>query len=291
MTIARKSAPITPNGRLSVTLILAAVIHAIMILGVSFSADLKERVSPRSLEVVLVQTASPHAPDKADYIAQFNSQASRTADTKLQPAAPVLGASPIPIAGQAPFASRAASAAQSGSLKTLLLTRGHTDRQVFNDEQHQPQETLDSQASRAQFNLEIARLTSELAAEAQRYAQRPRVKYLDAVSAKAAVEAAYIEAWIDKVESVGNLNYPDEARRRKLSGKLILHVLLDSEGEIVSALIGSPSGQQVLDDAAMRIVKLAAPFKPFSPEMRRQYDRLMITRTWIFEADSRLTPR
>jgi protein TonB len=209
----------------------------------------------------------------------------------LRLAWPAPGLAPVGAGGQLAGASHAASAARTQSLQPLLITRGRTDKHVLDDEQHQAPATLHSQTLRTQLNLELARLTSELAKEAHYYAERPRVNYLDALSAKTALEAAYIGAWVDKVENIGNLYYPDEARRRKLAGKLILHVLVNSKGNLVNAFIGSPSGQQVLDHAAMRIVKLAAPFKPFSPKMREQYDQLMITRTWIFKSDAKLTTR
>ncbi|MGI8738610.1 MAG: energy transducer TonB [Gammaproteobacteria bacterium] len=96
---------------------------------------------------------------------------------------------------------------------------------------------------------------------------------------------------MDKVERVGNLHYPDDARRRTLSGSLILHVLLSSEGDIIDMFVGSPSGQQVLDDAARRIVELASPFLPFSYAMRAQYDQLMLTRTWIFASQGGINTR
>jgi protein TonB len=291
MTAVQKLAPITPNDRLGFTLFLATVVHVIVILAVGFGTDLKDPIKLPSLDVVLVQTPSQDAPQRADYIAQANQEASGRALAKLRPTSPVLGTVPTPTAGQAPIASEASAAAQLESLASKLLTQEQADRQVLDEQELQPQEALSSGSSRAQLNLELARLTSELSEQTQRYAERPRVNYLDTVSAKTAVEAVYIKAWVDKVERVGNLNYPDDARRRRLSGKLILHVLLDREGNLVNAFIGSPSGQQVLDDAALRIVRLAAPFKPFSPEMRHEYDQLMITRTWIFEAEGELTTR
>jgi protein TonB len=123
----------------------------------------------------------------------------------------------------------------------------------------------------------------------QRYAKHPRVNYLETVSAKTAVEAAYIKAWIDKVERVGNSNYPDYARRRNLSARLILHVLPASDGSTVNAFISAFSEQKVLDNAALHIVKLAAPFKPFSTQMRKAYDQVMITRTGVFKSEGGLT--
>lgn len=280
---------ITPGDRLGLTVFLAAVIHAIIILGVGFGANLNARDNLPSLDVVLMQNASRQAPKKADYLASANQQASGSADVKLIPTSPVLGPAPLSTLGLSPIPVRAAPAAQPQNLRRMLLTDARATLRAPDQQERQPQEALDTGGSRAQVDLELARLTAELSQDVQRYAKRPRVNYLDSVSAKTAVEAAYVKAWVDRVERIGNLNYPDYARRRELNGKLIVHVLLASDGNIVSAFIGAPSGQQVLDDAALRIVKLAAPFKPFSPPMHKVYDQLMITRTWIFESEGELT--
>ena len=85
-----------------------------------------------------------------------------------------------------------------------------------------------------------------------------------------------------KVERVGNLNYPDEARRNRLSGHLILDVALNPDGSINEITIRKPSGHKVLDDAAVRIVELAAPYAPFPDSFRKETDILHITRTWQF---------
>jgi protein TonB len=280
---ALRAAAMRPGNRLGLTLLLAAVIHTIVIFGVSFDADPKKPISSSSLDIVLVSSASERAPDKADYIAQVNSQASGSAIAKLLPTSPMLGPALATTAGRMPSGARAVPVAQQQNVEHVLLNQQHADLQVSND-LYQSQEALKTGHSRAQINLELARLASELAKDVQRYTQRPRINYLETLSAKSALEAAYVKAWVDKVEHTGNLNYPDDVRRRNLSGKLILHVLLASDGSIIKAFIGSPSGQQVLDNAAMHIVKLAAPFQPFPPRMREKYDQLMITRTWIFES-------
>ena len=91
-----------------------------------------------------------------------------------------------------------------------------------------------------------------------------------------------MEAWRAKVERVGNLNYPEEARRRKLAGQLVLDVALNPDGKINQITIRRSSGHKVLDDAAIRIVELAAPYAPFPEEIRAETDVLHITRTWQF---------
>jgi protein TonB len=91
-----------------------------------------------------------------------------------------------------------------------------------------------------------------------------------------------MEAWRAKVERVGNLNYPEAARKQNLSGSLILDVALNADGSINQITIRRSSGQKVLDDAAIRIVELASPFAPFPEQVREETDILHITRTWQF---------
>lgn len=96
------------------------------------------------------------------------------------------------------------------------------------------------------------------------------------------VDALYLDGWKRKVERVGNLNYPAEARRLGLSGSLRLRVLLTQDGSLAEATVLSSSGEAILDEAALKIVHLAAPFAPFPPAMRKEADVLEIVRTWQF---------
>jgi protein TonB len=117
----------------------------------------------------------------------------------------------------------------------------------------------------------------------------PRHHYITA-NTREHVTAAYEEAWRMKVERVGNLNYPDEAKRRNLSGLLLLDVAINADGTLHSTRIVRSSGEKLLDDGAIRIVKLAAPFSPFPKQMREQgMDVLHIIRAWQFQSDNSLT--
>ncbi|MEJ2426591.1 MAG: energy transducer TonB, partial [Candidatus Thiodiazotropha sp.] len=127
----------------------------------------------------------------------------------------------------------------------------------------------------------IARLTAELERKTQAYAKMPKRKAISA-STKEYKYAAYLDAWRRKVERIGNLNYPDQARRDKLYGNLVLHVAVKSDGSVETIRVLHSSGHQLLDDAAVRIVRLAAPFSPFPNEIREETDILDITRTWQF---------
>ena len=137
----------------------------------------------------------------------------------------------------------------------------------------------------------VAQLVSELSREKQLYAKRPRINHIDTLSAKSSVEAKYIKDWVEKVEIIGNINYPSQARRKNLSGTLILSVLVNRDGSVISTSVQQGSGKKVLDEAAKKVVRLASPFKQFPYEMSEQYDQLMITRTWIYHSDKKLTTK
>ena len=140
----------------------------------------------------------------------------------------------------------------------------------------------------AQLSSEIASLEAELAQEVQQYAKRPKIHRLNAASTMRDKGAWYKDEWRKKVERVGNLNYPDEARRQGIYGSLRLLVSINRDGTLYEVQVLESSGQRLLDQAALRIVRLAAPFAPFTGDLA-DVDRLEIIRTWRFERGDRLS--
>ena len=140
----------------------------------------------------------------------------------------------------------------------------------------------------SQLSAEIASLEADLALEQQRYAKRPKIHRLNAASTMRDKGAWYKDEWRRKVERIGNLNYPDEARRNGLYGSLRLLVSIRHDGSLHEVTVLESSGQPVLDQAAMRIVHLAAPYAPFTGDLA-EFDRLEIIRTWRFERGDRLS--
>jgi protein TonB len=116
------------------------------------------------------------------------------------------------------------------------------------------------------------------------FAKRPRTLTLTA-STRKAIEASYLAAWVQKIEHTGNLNYPSEARLKKLSGRLRMSVRLNAEGEVLDMQITSSSGTPILDEAARQILRMAQPFAPFSDELRERTDQIVIIRTWDFKSN------
>lgn len=138
-------------------------------------------------------------------------------------------------------------------------------------------------ASRAKA---IARIEGEIARNSEEYNKRPRKKFIGARTSEYG-PAMYVEGWRQKVERIGNLNYPEMAKG-KLYGSLLLTVAIRSDGTLAGVEINRSSGHQVLDDAARRIVQMAAPFAIFPDDLKRDYDILEITRTWSFTNADRL---
>ena len=130
----------------------------------------------------------------------------------------------------------------------------------------------------------IARLQAEIREMSVNYAKRPRILTLTA-STRKAVEASYLASWVQKIEQTGNLNYPSEARLKKLDGRLRMSVHINAEGELLDMQITSSSGNSILDEAAKQILRMAQPFPAFSDELRERADQIVIIRTWDFKSN------
>lgn len=139
----------------------------------------------------------------------------------------------------------------------------------------------------ASRNREIQRLTASLEARSAAYAKRQRRRAVSA-STREFRYASYLAAWASKVERIGNLNYPEAAKDQHIYGNLILHVAVRRDGSVEQIRVVRSSGYDVLDQAAIQIVELAAPYAPFPPDIAAEVDVLDIIRTWQFERGGRL---
>ena len=275
------TATITPKDRLSFTLFLAAALHAAIILGVGFTASLSMQQSP-TIEVTLAQYSDPDAPEDADFIAQSNQLGSGTEaeileltttqdadfqDNQLQQVI----TDPLPAVAPMTLERRELLTAIS-SPDDNVTTQDETPLEAVESPLLAANETYDTLAR------EIASLEARIALEQQALAKQPRIKRLTSVSTKTADEAAYLNMWRRKVERIGNANYPDSG----VFGDLRMLVVLNYDGQLRDIRILQSSGYKVLDEAALRIVRIAAPFQDFPVEMRKKYDQLEIIRTWKF---------
>jgi protein TonB len=271
--------PVGSGDRLGVTLLFSVIAHGVLALGLTFEF---EKPAPRlpALDVILVQSASGEKPDKADFLAQAHNAGGGEAERAVRPSELVSSPVSKPDAGIAPRPLRAAAPKPQPPSERALLTQQHADFAVRTDKETPEQPPLPQPTGREliEKKLEMARLAAEIQQETQAYAKRPKKKYISA-NTKEYAYAAYMAAWVARIERIGNLNYPDEARRQQVHGELVLTVALRRDGSVKSVDVIEPSGHRILDDAAIRIVHLAAPFPPIPPG---DIDELYITRTWQF---------
>ena len=189
---------------------------------------------------------------------------------------------PKPIPGIAPRPTENGAPRPTAPTERELLTTRRADRSVETARETPDTPDLQAPSEREiiERKLEMARLAQEIQRETEQYAKRPKRKYISA-NTKEYAYASYMAAWVARIERIGNLNYPDEARRQELHGQLVLTVGLNKDGTVKSIDIIQPSGHKILDDAAIRIVNLATPFNPL-PTKGDVVDELYITRTWQF---------
>ncbi|CAD5106437.1 energy transducer TonB [Zestomonas carbonaria] len=284
------AARVRPADRLGFTLFVAAVLHLALILGLSFTLPDVTQVS-KTLEITLSTFKSQEKPKDADFLAQDNQQGSGTLEHKAAPK----------TTEQAPFqdteirkvtppAAPRQSAKQEAPQPAVATRQQQPQKTSVKRERvtPEPQPQAAPRFDSAELSAQISSLEAELAQEQQAYAKRPKIHRLNAASTMRDKGAWYKDEWRKKVERVGNLNYPDEARRQRIYGHLRMLVSINRDGSLYEVQVLESSGQQVLDEAARRIVRLAAPFAPFTGDLA-DIDRLEIIRTWRFERGDRLS--
>ena len=290
MTALRR--PHEHNNRLITMLVIAVLIHGLFILGVGF--ELPAPPSPtaqRSLDVILIPPVKPaEKPAEADFLAPVSQQGSSAKKGHSRPKA--VPSQPALKKNTKTTTERVRSGAPAPDRKQqpkVVTVHKRAERKVKpvkkTPVKARPKPDITQLLSSTR--QEIARLTAQLDRNSEYASSNPRRKAISA-STQEYRYAAYLEAWRKKVERVGNLNYPDAAKRKKLYGDLLLHVAVRADGSVADIRVIRSSGHKILDDAAVRIVRLAAPFAPFPEEIRKEVDILDITRTWQFLSNNSL---
>jgi len=272
--------PVGSGDRMGVTLLFSLIAHGVLALGLTFEYEKPARSLP-ALDVILVQSASGQKPEKADYLAQASNSGGGESDKRLRPSEMVSSPVSKPELGVAPRPIEAGAPRPQAPTERELLTQQKSQFAVRTQKETPEQPPLPQPTNREliEKKLEMARLAEEVQRENQAYAKRPRIKYISA-NTKEYEYAAYMAGWVARIERIGNLNYPDDARRQQLHGQVILAVSVNRDGTIGSIDVVQSSGHKLLDDAAIRIAHLAAPFPPIPS--KEGYDKLNITRTWQF---------
>ena len=270
------------------TLLVTSLLHVVILAGVSFSQAVTQSTQT-SLDVTLVQHKSDKAPKKADFIAQANQEGSGTLDKKALISTTEMAdfydntireIQPIP---------ESAPELQQETIDELISTFAPSPRETAlkkTQEQEKKSEISHEKITNETFlekqNFEIASLEAQLREMKQAFAKKPRRKQLTAMSTQENKYAIYLDAWRIRVETVGNLHYP-ELDISGLFGHVRLMVAVKNDGTLHEVRILKSSGQAALDQAAIRVVRLASPFDPFPEDVRKENDILDIIRTWQFE--------
>ncbi len=272
------------NERLSFTVFLALALHAILILGLGAMALRQAPASP-TLNVTLATYEAETAPEDADFLAQTNQEASgdieETRELTTREQAEVMATRVNTVAQNSQLRRRQETAPDD----TLITTR-NPSRVLTSTEIEVPEEKTNlrgDQLDNPAINPEIASLRAKLDKLQQEFARRPRIRQMTSVSTKSSADAEYLNRWTQKIELLGNENFPRAALDNRIFGSLRLSVLVNRDGSVDRVEILKSSGYPVLDQAAVQIVRLASPFDSFPPEILETADQLDIIRTWRFE--------
>ena len=278
--------------RFGFTVFLSACVHAIIILGVGFTY-LEELNSEPALEITMARYRSELAPDEADFLAQENQIGSGTLDSAAAPSTPfksdfnddvIQEVVPIP---QAPEIVNEIDVRDAAII--FSIQNEHQVQQQLDELEPEDEKPLSEESTPDDLSLAIATLQAQLDLQRQEYAKRPRRYTISSASTKKSHDALYLDSWRRRIEAIGNINYPLEARQQQLYGSLRMLVALFPNGEVSEIQILQSSGHSLLDQAAMQIVSMAAPFDPFPEAMRAEADILEIIRTWRFHEGNALT--
>ena len=284
--------------RFNYALMASCALHAIVLFGITIRPpDLSklDSIAPE-LEVVLVNAKSPTRPLKADVLAQHNLDGGGNTDAARRAKTPLPVLRDEKQTTELKLESRRVAQLEEEAKKLLTQVQSPTKvdaspPQPQPQPQPQPRDETKIAPNAAELirrSLEIARLEGQIAKEMDLYQKRPRRTFIGA-RAKEYRFARYIDDWRLKIERIGTLNYPQAARDQKIYGSLRLTVSIRQDGTVENIEINQSSGHKILDEAAIRIVKLAGPYAALPADITKDTDILGITRTWTFTTSDQLS--
>jgi protein TonB len=272
-----------PVTRLQVALIVSLVVHAVF-LAIKFVPPVKKMANNSApLEVVLVNAKTQARPLTPDALAQANLDGGGNTDAARRLKTPLPMQKVENPRQDVQMESRRVEELEREAQR--LLTQAKSQATVEAAEARPQPQTEPVQSPNSadimRRSMEIARLEAQISKDWDNYQKRPRRRFIGARTQEFRF-ARYIEDWRNKIERIGTVNFPEAARNQQVFGSLQLTVAIRSDGNIESVEINRSSGKKILDEAALKIVKLASPYAPFPPEIAQDTDVLSITRTWMF---------
>ena len=279
------------NEHLITAFFITVLLHGTIIFGISFGIpSSKKPQTNQTLDIVLVKTEAEKAPEDPDFLAQADQKGGGELKEKAKPTSKNPGATPSEgNALQNKPKTSLTPVPEVVTNKSILSTPKPSQRKakkLVRKKQPKPKISRDLLAdSIAELQQQIVDKEAMLDEQTKLYAKSPKATYITA-STRRTQDAMYLLSWTKKIERIGNLNYLDKARRDKLEGQLVLSVSIAPDGHILNIRISKSSGHKILDDAAKRIVELAAPFAAVPKDVLQGNNRLVITRTWQFTHSS-----
>jgi len=269
--------------RFMMFLVLAIALHALLFFGINFGVSLNP--VPRladTLDVVLVQWRSESEPDDADYLAQVSQKGGGETTKKTRPSEPLSGQLPTLQDGQDVQQAVTQMPEPQSDVREVIAVETENNSFFQKTTVEQPEMEQANASQLMQQSMDLASLQPEISRQRQWKSRLPKREFISA-NTKEYEFASYMSAWVSKVERVGNLNYPRELRQKKLHGDLVLTVGIHQNGTVESIDVKRSSGIHEIDQAAVHIVQMAAPYSPLPDNITDRVDILHITRTWRFE--------
>lgn len=250
-------------------MLLACAAHVLLVAAVSFDFDSSTSYKPQ-IEVTLATRPGSQAPPEAQHIAQSSQQGSaEDAETE----AVTSSSAQLPLESLNPHPATPLETAKDSLPDTELLATAAAA----------PRAVADQRSEQQRLTQELASLEAELDDQTRALSDRPRVRRLTSVATRESADAAYLHGFLKRLEAVGNKYYPEASIRYGLYGSLRLLVAVRHDGSLEDIRVLKSSGYAVLDEAAIKTVRMAAPFAPFPAELAATTDKLEIIRTWHFE--------
>jgi protein TonB len=273
--------------RLPAMLFLAALVHGILIIGITFNPYLIDDLNNAiSLEVTIVADPDQRIdrPDEAEYLAQASQQGGGNTTDEVRPTAPLESASPIDNLGEEGGESLLDATAHEQSADQVLLTQSEQDRKVVDDPREQPQPDDSTAIALEPGSEQTLPLPQEESATLLIHDDDPRQLIISADTRESTI-AAYLDNWKRRIEAVGGEYFPELGDLEGLTGSPTLEVSIEASGQLSEVIIRKSSGSAVLDQAALDILRRASPFDPFPAEVSADYDRLRFAYKWLFSED------
>ena len=270
--------------RLPPMLFLAALVHGILIIGITFNAVLGSETSDAiSLEVTIVADPDQNIerPEKAEYLAQASQQGGGNTQEQVRPSAPLQSEVPIDNIGDESGDSLADSALFKDTADQVLTSRAEQDLRVMDKPRDDPSPDESNAILLESGVVQTLPLPNEDKANLLIHDQNLR-QLVTSVDTKESNIASYLQRWKTKIETIGVKYFPEKGAMQGISGSPTLEVTISASGQLAEVIIRNSSGSKTVDQAALNILRRAAPFDPFPEAIRVDYDQLRFAYKWQF---------